>query len=459
MNIKAFILEENLIVPGDRISVALSGGPDSMALLHWLLSVRREWQLSLSAVHIHHGLREASNHEEVFVRDWCEAHEVPLTVVRVNLKDADYSGMSEEEAARTARYGVFTEVAKEEGCLIALAHHMDDQAETVLLNLLRGAGPLGLRGMLPKRDIYIRPLLNTTQEAIMAYCKGLAIPYVTDESNASEDYTRNYLRHRIMPELSKHVQPKLVNRLYDTSRIMREEEVWMSAVTDQTQAALAERGVDSVSFDRERFKACPLALQRRMLRSSAEQLSGHIRNLTFDHIAVAIKMIAEADTGKVMDLPGDIRLRLDYSRAVLEKNRSKTDGTIAEEIVDLSCLDEGCWYVSQGFRLRKIRVDKVVDSPKNVCTKRFDYDRIGTDLSLRNRAPGDWLTIDKKGHRKKLKDYFVDAKVSRPERDRIPLLAKGSEILWVVGHRLSSDYSLQDATSWVLEVSYIKEEQ
>ena len=459
MNVEAYVLRENLIEKGDRICVALSGGPDSMALVHWLLTVKEKWQLELMATHIHHGLRSASDREEIFVREWCLNAGVPLHVVRVDLSHHRFKGMSVEEAARNARYEVFEKTALEKKAMVALGHHMNDQAETILFNLLRGSGTQGLRGMLPKRDIYIRPLLSTTRDEILAYCREMKLGYVTDESNEASDYSRNYLRNEIIPMLEERLQPRLIQRLWDTSRILKDEDDWMDSMAEETLSAIVLPSEEGIRIRRTEFSRRPPALQRRMLRRLIARVSGDLRNLTFDHIDRALGFIGHGSTGKALELPGNLVIRIDYQEAVLMRDIASETDRMMPKVLKICDLKEGEILEEGGFKASKISPENPFDYPKNKYTKWFDYDKIKTDLVLRTRMPGDWLGIGHEGHRKKLKDFFIDAKIPRPDRDRIPLLAMGSEVLWVIGHRTSDHYNICGTTRQVLEVSFTKEEQ
>ncbi len=214
----------NLLKEVTRITVALSGGADSMALLHILQPIALKRSISFGAVHIHHGLRDASDNEAEMVKKWCENLGIDLTIHRVDVESQMAKGMSLEEAARECRYKVFQTYCTSSGEVIALGHHRDDQVETVLLNLFRGSGLKGLGGIQPKRDCYIRPLLDYSKQDILEYCHHNDIDYVFDESNNSKVHRRNALRLDLIPEIEKVMGRGINEGISKMSGLLREEE-------------------------------------------------------------------------------------------------------------------------------------------------------------------------------------------------------------------------------------------
>ncbi len=458
MNVEQWIQEEKLIQRGDHIAVALSGGPDSMALLHWLLGAREAWQLTLTAIHIHHGLREASDAEATFVEAYCQSHDVPIDIHHVDLECKAYKGMSTEEKARAARYNIFKQHIEAHQCLVALAHHMNDQAETVLLNLLRGAGPQGLKGMMAKRGGYIRPLLTTKRSQIMAYCKANDVPYVTDASNESSEYTRNYLRNEILPVIEERVHPNVVERICTTAKILDEENTFLNRLANEAyrKMLISEKG--SVCLDRTIFNEVDPVIGKRVLKIGLSEIMPGLRNVSYIHLSEAVTLIRDGETGKRLTLPEQCSIRLEYNRIFLEKEVADGNGIMDPILIDKRMLEDGRIHVLHGLCLCVKPSNAPESYPKNLCTKRLDYDKMKTDLSLRTRRPGDWLTIDRNGHRKKLKNFFIDKKVPRKNRDSTLLLAAGGEILWIVGDRINESYRISETTKLVLEVSFIEED-
>lgn len=460
-----FIKSEYLLEGGDHVIVALSGGADSVALLHLLNHLKETMAFSLSAIHIHHGIRQASDKEQTFVEDLCGQLEVPVATSRVDLSDLCDQGMSLEMAARQARYKVFDEALKVPRTLIALGHHMDDQAETLLLNLFRGAGLQGLKGMLPRRGAYIRPLLAVSKEDILSYCHYHDLAYVTDESNMDIVYRRNYIRHELIPSIEAHLQSGLKETLWRTSQLARDDQALLEVVTAKAyEGLLFEEGDRSVQLDGSQFRTHEKALQRRILRHAIKRISGNLDNISYQQIEDGIGLIAKGQTGKLITLSQAMLIRLDYDKIHVEKRSISESFYQALEVIELTDHEDEKYWVVGPLRLRIFSRERGVEFPKEVCTKWFDYDKIGTNLVLRTRRPGDWIRLNQKGYRKKLKDLMIDSKISREERDRIPVLGlesdntHGQEVLWLVGYRINEVYKVSDTTSRVLEVVYIKED-
>ena len=456
-SIVEFIQKEHMFAPGTSVAVALSGGADSMALLHILIEMQATWCLSLSAIHIHHGLREASDDEEVFVKAYCKDNDIPLLSKRVDLAPMINEGMSVEMAAREIRYNVFRQYAVDHDCMIALGHHMDDQAETVLLNLLRGTGVQGLKGMLPKRGVYIRPLLKVHKAMILAYCHANKVPYVTDESNDSRVYRRNFLRHDVLPMLEKQVQPKVVDHLSRTAEILREEDAYMGAIAASLMASLVQRKGKSVIIDLQGLNEQPVVMQRRLYRMALALCIDDLRNVAYSHIEQMVILGDGSHTGKCCHLPDGWQFRINYNEGILEFRSEDKQVAATIESVDLSQLSDGQSLTMGGFEFKLLKGRNAAGFPKEVYTKWFDYDKIGTNLVLRKRAPGDYMILGSNGFKKKLKDYLIDAKISRTERDQIPLIALGQEVVWLVGYRINEMYKVSETTTRILAVVYNKE--
>lgn len=459
MNHLELIKKEKLFEAKSVLAVAVSGGADSMALLHCLTALRWSWRLDLRAVHIHHGLREASDHEAEFVEKFCNERAIPFEMMKVEVKPLMDQGMSLEEAARVARHKVFKDYAASENAMIALGHHMEDQAETVLLNLFRGSGALGLKGMLPKRDYLCRPLLTTSKSDILAYCKEFSIDYVTDESNSDVHHKRNYLRHKIIPKIQHNVQPEVIKGLCTTAAILREDEAYLSQVTDNVYKALVFTSPNegTILYLNE-FESQPMAIKRRLLRKIYKEVAKGLTNLSYEHVERMMALAEHGNTGKVLELPKGIRVCKSYNKLYVtetiqeDKPKGKPEPLNIETLVMDAPVNVG------PLQLRLMAYEKGASFPKNVYTKWFDYDRIKNTLILRNREPGDYIFLGSECFKKKLKNYFIDNKIPAKQRGLIPLLASESEVLWIVGHRMSEAYKINETTKTVLEIAFIKED-
>lgn len=452
-----FIQSEQLILPGDKVAVALSGGADSMAVLHLLMALRPSWSLELSAIHIHHGLRKASDQEATFVQDFCRKNEVALFTQEVDLGPRISQGMSVEMAAREARYDVFQAYATNHQCSIALGHHMDDQAETVLLNLLRGSGIRGLKGMLPRRGVYIRPLLKVDKETILAYCQENDLHFVTDESNDDLIYRRNYLRHDVLPSLEEKVQPQLIAHLNQTAEILREEDAYMGAIADELMEPIVKKNGTRIVIDLSKLNEQAKVMKRRIYRKALELCIQDLRNVNYRHIEQMLNLGDGCHTGKCCHLPDGWQYRINYNEGILEqRDEAITREQTIYEVDIRTLLAEEHRQVGP-FEFKVLKGQNALSFPKGVYTKWFDYDKIESNLVLRTRAPGDFIHLGREGFRKKLKDYFIDEKVARAERNQIPLITLGQEVVWVVGYRMNETYKVSETTRTILAVVYNKE--
>ena len=460
IQVQKTIIENRLIHPGDRIVVALSGGADSVTLLTLLktLEYTALLPMTLEAIHIHHGLRKASDDEALYVERLCKEYQVPLYVVRVDLSEAIERDSGTELAARKARYEVFDRYAKK-GWLVALGHHRDDQAETLLMRLIRGSGIKGLGGMAYQRDQYIRPLLDVGRQQIDDFCNRYHIDYVVDESNKDNHYFRNYIRNEIMPLVIKR-QPEATKLMAQTGMIIRDDEAWIGTYI---QSIIRNIQVDreSGTLNREMFLEQPIGLKRRILRALLLEMDQGLLDISYEHIAQMIAFIEDGGTGRQLQLPGERMLWLDYGKVILNSGKNPFDelwNSMDEIPIHLAGLIEERPYRIGDFEFVVHNRGKWDQIPKNVYTKWFDYDKIGDNLLLRSRRPGDYMHLGPAVLRKKLKNIMIDDKISRIRRDSIPLLAIGDEVIWLIGHRTNSRFHLDDATRHVLEVKYMKED-
>ena len=411
---------KEIIHKDSKILLALSGGPDSMYLLHRLVEYRREVPFLLEAAHLHHGLRKEADEDLAFVRAICKQWNV--TLYEKQMQVADYGKehkMGVEEAGRLLRYKFFRE-CKREGGLIALAHHLDDQVETMLLRLIRGTGLKGMAGMNVLEGDLFRPLLSMTKEAILSALAEKNIPYVLDETNFEPTYSRNRLRLSIVPEM-KAINPAF-DRVMASFRMMAEEdESYLSKEAIKLYAALAREDNGSVFFDEAIFRA-PDALRRRAFRLGIEKVRGHVKNISYEHIA-AIDELEHTQTGKGLDLPG-LRVEKSYGTVAffIPEEESKIEA-------EAKLVDGKAEFMGHRFYLGD--------------GEDFIYVKDPADVVIRSRRPGDVIRLNV--GRKKVKDVFIDAKIERRRRDRWPVVTEAGEVVWVVGLRKAER---QEEKSW-----------
>ncbi|MBR4935342.1 MAG: tRNA lysidine(34) synthetase TilS, partial [Anaerotignum sp.] len=405
-----------------KIIVGLSGGADSVALLHVLCGLKEEFQWEITAVHIHHGLRgEEADGDASFAEAFCEKLGVSCIVRKYDVKaEAEKRKMGEEETGRLLRYEVFRELAGVDG-RIAVAHHRKDQAETLLMRLCRGTGLTGLVGMAPVRENICRPLLFCSREEIEEYCKEHGLAWREDASNQEEKYTRNKLRLKVLPVLEE-VNPKAVEHISETAELLALDEDFLE---QQASACYEDAKMDApageVHLNRTKLQELHPAMKKRVLRKGmAEFLSADVSQVQIQ----ALEDLLENETGKSRDFLGGIRVENQYDSMVFSLEKEKTEGycyalPVGEEIfVSEKNMTVMAW-LSEKYE---------VDSEDTKC---FDFDKVRGELFCRTRKTGDLIAL--KNGRKKIKDLFIDEKVPRSERDILPLIAAGEEILWAKG--------------------------
>ena len=449
----AFLEQWNMLRPGMRVLAGFSGGADSAALLLLLQEYAAEHGAEVCAVHVDHGIRgEEAARDGRFCEKFCAARGIPFELVRIDVPAlAKKRGISLEEAGREARYGVFEKFIKEgRADRAALAHHQNDQAETMLFRLMRGTGLRGLRGMEPVRLPYIRPLLCVSRAEIESWLLGEGISWVEDGSNQELTYTRNQIRHLVLVPMEQ-IRPKAAVHMAKTAEQLLEIEDFLEKETEQvwhSYVSLHEGGGLSISL--KAFEELHPALGKRLVFRCMERLNGNLKNAEAVH-AEQIWALVRGGRGSRIMLPGGLFAVLDYDGLRLQRGYGVE---VAAELV--RCSPPGEYgFLGEIFRFSVEKREKDEEIPSNCYTKWFDYDRIKHSIVLRTRRQGDYLANAKDSH-KKLKDYLIDSKVPRDKRDELILLADGSHILWVVGMRISEEYKVTEQTERILKVQRIK---
>ncbi len=443
------ILKFHMLEKGDTVIAGVSGGADSAALLHFLSTLREKWNLEIKAVHVNHGLRgEDAKGDAEFVADFCASLGIELHVADYDIKrEADKRGVSEEEAGRLVRYQEFDAAVKRYGAdKIAVAHNRNDQAETVLLNLCRGSAMKGLGGIAPVRDNIIRPLILCGRKEIENYCAENHIAYRTDATNFEETYTRNKIRLRVFPYLEKEINPKAVEHIADSAALVAEENAFLEKIAQEVWLrALREEKKDCICLDTAVLSAEESVIRRRVFGMLAERLKRGRKNFTRKHME-SLEALLYKETGTMVDLPYGYRAYRQYGRIRTEKKYCCADEFFGYNIP----LDETI-YLKEAKKYVRISLneDKKVLLPLNRCTKAFDYDKIKNDcgneeeevsFQVRNRLAGDRISLKGIAGSKKVKDYFIDEKVPREKRGRIPIVTAGGRILWIAGMRACEEF-------------------
>lgn len=456
-----------MLTCGDKVIAGVSGGADSVCLFLMLLELREKIGFDLIAVHVHHGLRgEAADQDQRFVEALCEQHRIPLEIFRVNLESiAKKRKQSLEEAGRMVRREAFDSVCqKYGGNKIALAHHQNDNAETLLWNLSRGTGLDGLGGIRPVNGKFIRPLLCMNRKEIEEYLSKRKQSYCIDETNAGTDYTRNKLRHLVLPILEEQVNSAAVRHMNETM-----EQIWelQEYMQEQVEAAYQECVQEHfekacwIQIQQKSFETFPELIKKMVIRKGMEQVGGKKRDLSHKHVDVMMELMNK-QVGRTLDLPYEMHAKRNYEGIRLEKQRTYSFGEEKKAEIMQECMSElnipgETILADRNLKLRCKILEKpknlsIKDIPQKIYTKWFDYGIIKSSLYIRTRQAGDTIVIDEKGHQKKLKNWFVDEKIPKEVRDSQLLLAENNEILWVLGHRMSQAYQVKQSTKWILQI-------
>lgn len=461
-----YCINEGLLEPGMKVIVGVSGGADSVCLLRMLKEMSEILKLDLRCVHIEHGIRgEESYRDMEFVKRLCESLDVPLKVHEEDVPArAVELTMSVEEAGRYVRYEAFRKEAKRSGAdVIAVAHHLNDQAETVLFNMIRGSGLKGVSGMAPKRDDIIRPLLNITRAQIEAYLNDISQDYCIDSTNTDTGYSRNGVRGLVLPELERIVKGAAVHiagaadEIREADEYIRQEagrarELTVSVDKDNAIGSGLDSPVYRVNI--HGLSEYPAIIRRYMIRALLTDIYTTHKDLEALHVN-GILSLMDKQSGRTIMLPKGISARREGGYMIIGKNEAVIPERYTIEEVRL----DTCGDIKiPGFGVIKACIEDYDGSkpPDTLYTKWFDYDKILNTVLIRGRQEGDYLTIGADGHRKKLKKYLIDEKVPAMERDSLKLLADGEHIIWVIGMRISSHYKISGSTKRVLKVTFDK---
>jgi tRNA(Ile)-lysidine synthase len=448
--ITAYMQKWNMVNPGSRILVGFSGGADSTALLQFLWKYSKEQSISILAVHVNHGIRgEEALRDQRFCEAFCRERNIPFqSVCRDIPAEAKAKGISTEEAGREARYEIFGQYLSEgKADRVALAHHRNDQAETMLFRLMRGTGLRGLRGMEPVRGAYIRPFLCVTRKEIEQWLEEEGLSWVEDGSNQEFLYTRNRIRYQLLEPMEE-IRPGAVVNMAKTAERLLELEDYLEQELSKVWEICVEEKEQKIAIRLSDFAGLHPAMQKILTMHCLEKLmnSKESTNINANH-AEQICALARGRRGSRIMLPGGICAVLGYENLVLKYGYGSSK---KEEAV--GCTIPGrVYFLGNLFEFSLEEWQKNDEIPVNRYTKWFDYDKIKDGIVLRTREPGDYLA-NADGAHKKLKDYLIDCKVPREERDKCILLADGSHIIWVVGMRISEEYKITEQTRRILKV-------
>jgi len=445
------IQKYNMVNQGETVVVGVSGGPDSMALLHILYRLRESLGIKLVVAHLNHQFRGAEADADArFVLD--AARRLQLTAFVESRDVSAYShihGVSHQVGAREVRYSFLGEVTIKTGASrVALGHHADDQAETILLHLLRGTGTSGLKGMLPLRDdLYIRPLLAVRRRDIEEYCRHHGLATRLDSSNLKTEYMRNQVRLDLLPILEKMYNPNFVESLNRLAEICRDEDDYLERQAREVFVhARLDSGDNSICLDAGRLSTVPKALLRRVIRWAWTEFCGDQTDLNYRHIEQVLAIINGGGGSKQINLPKGIVFKKFYNTLEFTSERGNKDIPFYQYLLKIP----GITFIPELGLSIGVEILPVGGAMESYCygagIALLDYDLLATPLIVRCRLSGDRFAPLGLDGTVKLKKFFIDHKIPRHQRDCIPLVVSGNDIVWVVGIRPGEKWKMTDNT-------------
>jgi tRNA(Ile)-lysidine synthase len=481
-----FCQKNSLLASHDHVVIGLSGGADSLCLLHVLETLRPHFDLKLTLAHLNHQLRGSeSQADAAFVREVAAQRGLPVVVeTRDVAAIAAKRKQSLEEAARQVRYAFLWQVATEvQANKIAVGHNADDQVETVLMHFLRGAGLAGLRGMLPVVEIaslrlhpddirvssslpspqLIRPLLETSRSQIDAFCREQQLAPRQDTSNQDTTFFRNRLRHELIPQLETY-NPNLRQTIQRTARVIAAEVELLSHQLNQAwRSVVRNESPQIIEIDLPAWQSLPLALKRSTLRRAVQRLRRHLRDVNFEHIEKARLLAETGDVGTKATLPHGLMLTMGYHTFIIAPDNIPTplplpDGPrfIHDQILPLNLpgvtpLPHTNWQLKADF----LTAERLNHKPDDRWEEYLDADVVGSAAILRPRRPGDtFMPLGLGGHSQKVNEFMINEKIPAAWRNQIPLLVSANQILWVCGYRLDERARLRPTTQRILHLKF-----
>jgi tRNA(Ile)-lysidine synthase len=426
------IKSNKLFKTGDVVGVACSGGIDSMCLLHYLNSIKEDLDIDIVAVNIDHQIRPNSADDSAFVAEFCRKNHIRCYKFKVNAVEiAKEQKICLEEAARIARYKTFDALV-EKGYVdkIAIAHHIQDQAETILLNIFRGAGLKGAGGMEVKQGNYVRPLLNTSKDEIYAYASLNGIEHIEDETNQNSEYSRNFLRNEIMPKIRQHWK-NVDNNILSFSNICKQDDAYINSHISYDDI-ITEKNLVRIPLYEFAYSE---SVVNRILRYAFSHLN-KLKDIERKHLDILKNLVQSGENGSKISLPNDIKASLEYDYLTISVTEKKEkfvpkDFKVGETVFE---------------NFGKIKIKKTSKFELgNANELVIDANKLPKSAKWRTREIGDKFTKFGSGE-KKLKDYFIDAKVPNRIRGDIPVLADGKEILCVLGYEISDKVKIDKET-------------
>ena len=455
--VRKYIRDNRMLKAEDMVVAGVSGGADSIAMLHILKSLQKEIGFSMEVVHVHHGIRgQEADRDEQFVEKICRDWGIPFRSRHYPVPELSGKWkLGEEETGRIVR-----KQSKKNGQFrVALAHNRNDLAETMLHHLARGTGIRGLSGIQAVSGEIIRPVLCLERKEIVNYLKERGISYITDSSNLSDNYTRNRIRNHILPAMEQKINAKAVEHMAETARVLAEADSYLQKKGRELLAGC--RKENGYLLDEKFFAQDPI-LQEYAVMEAFEILSGKRKDFTSLHVDQVLSL-QKKENGRYINLPESLRVIRQYGGVCLKKNSAsdrENDASTEKKVsaglreMSMELPVPGILESPFGVFESKIFSYKKQKIEEKKYTKWFDYDKIKNSPCVRTRRQGDYLTVNSEGGRKKLNRIFIDEKIPAEMRDRLPVVAAGSEILWIPGGRMNEKYKITSTTGRVLELHY-----
>ena len=444
------IREHKMISSGEGVIVAVSGGPDSVCLLEILFQLREILNVCLIVAHLDHGLRPGEDERETeFVEKLARRLGLAFSHERA-VQLANAHGASLEERAREIRYRFFQRILKEHHAQrVALGHNKNDQAETVFMNILRGTGSAGLSGIPPVREnLYIRPLIRTTSAGVLAYLREKDLSYMIDSSNLQKKYLRNRIRLELMPSLLTY-QPKLIEHLDDLAFLCREENRFMEQEAEKClQDMISSPSERAFDMSLDVFTGLPPPLQYRVIRGAIRRAKGNLRRVNFGHVKAIIELVENRKPQAGLNLPDHVVVKKVYDKLRFSCAEEQQTADFSHSIKGAGMVHIG--EIDMTITCEEISRQGFTGRSQSDWQCFLDLEALRWPLRVRNFRAGDkFMPLGLNGF-KKLKDVFIDQKIPREERKRIPLLESRGDIAWVCGIRIDHRYRVREDTRRIL---------
>ena len=439
----------------------VSGGADSVCLLFMLLKIGHKIPFFLRVVHVNHGIRTDAANDARYVRELCENQNIPFSLVEANIqRSAKEHFRSVEEEGRAIRYEAFEKALGNQKGKIAVAHNSNDRAETMLFHLFRGTGLGGMSGIPPVNGKIIRPLLCLKRSEIELWLNEQNIPFCEDSTNALDEYTRNRIRHHILPYAEEEICREAITHMNQTAEQLLEAENFLKNQTDAATKRCLDTGKapDKILINIPSFFYEDEYLRGRILLNALELAAGSKKDITSMHIHNLETFLLGNGSGEI-HLPYDLVVYRTYNWGMIQRKENFPSVNWEQEVFEV--------VIPSTIMLPKLgRVEFSVFPrdysqiiPQKTYTKWFDYDKITSAIVFRIRKQGDYLTINQNMGHKSLQDYFVNEKVPKEERGHIYLLAENSHVIWIPGFRISEYYKVDESTKNVLQVMFPDKEE